>query len=226
VDSPSIYRYIVAFKSLETEAEWQSNQALVSLKIHERVHPTNNGEFPFKFFDSATMLSYEFPPKTSEIIFCQRNPASAACEIGNGFNPEHENIPISLLEVKKSQEGENSGRGVFTTVDVPANSYIGLESIIHLVHFSPSTYEIIMDLTDENEFYDGDILQAFMFGYGFDSKPLVRFGLCMCALLVASALSVTNPYTCPLSSRFCSRPGENGMQCRLWNLDLYQPRLQ
>ena len=45
-----------------------------------------------------------------------------------------------------SSLGEFAGRGIFTKVDVPHLSCIGLEKLINVVYMHPATYDVISRL--------------------------------------------------------------------------------
>jgi hypothetical protein len=111
-----------------------------------------------KFFDSATMLSLKYPSKHSAIRFCQQpgdyledNLVQDVCghlEGGHGYDPFIDNVPIDDLFVGKSQAGEHAGRGVFTKVDIPSNTYVGLETSVHSILFEWTTTDLHNEMMD------------------------------------------------------------------------------
>jgi hypothetical protein len=141
---------------------------MINLKIHNRILPTVDGGSPLYYFDGATMLSYLHPSKASEVVFCRRKPELKVCAAGHGFDPERKNLPLSVLEVKTSSLGEFAGRGVFTKVDVPHMSYLGLEKLIHVVYMHPATYDVIVRLENHwtGEKYFGEVADIYSHGYG------------------------------------------------------------
>jgi len=137
------WQFITAFKNTQTKADWLANPSLVNLKIRQRAMVTVDGGSPFKFFDGATMQSFYYPPKPIEAVYCRGNPDSKQCSEGQGFDLNRENLPISVIEVKESSNGDDSGRGVFAKVDIPRDSYVGLDKGISTVHGDAQTYEIL-----------------------------------------------------------------------------------
>jgi hypothetical protein len=167
----------VAFKSFDSRADWFVDPSLVDLKIRKRLIPTLSGESSLRYFDGATMLSYMYPSKTSETVFCRRSSKPAICEAGHGFDPERRNLPLSILEVKQSSLGEYAGRGVFAKEDIPHLSYVGLDKSIHIVYMNPSTYDIIVGMEKHWTFEDffGEVLEIYTHGYGHSFSHHVSY---------------------------------------------------
>lgn len=162
------WQFITAFKKSETKAEWFANPSLVNLKIRERAMVTVDGGSPFKFFDGATMQSFHYPGKFTETVWCRDSPESTYCKEGHGFDPDRENLPMSTLEVRESSIGENAGRGVFATVDIPRDSYIGLkEQVSGVVRGEAQTYETFSKTSKLNggKFW-GSALESYVNRYG------------------------------------------------------------
>jgi hypothetical protein len=147
----------------------------------------------FSYFDSATMTRYHYPSKASEMVYCRRQPTPIGCNndddhelghgsiasvSGRGFNLEQLSIPLAQLDVQKSWLGEHAGRGVFSKVDIPAGSYLGLESAVHAVWFGPYTFDIILyniygrhsELFRKSPY---GVLEACVYGYGYQQSPRV-----------------------------------------------------
>jgi hypothetical protein len=124
------------------------------------------------------MLSYQHPDIASATVFFRRDPAPKGCGEGpRGYDPEIENIPLSSLKVSKSHVGENAGRGVFSLVDIPVNSYIALESMVHPIRFGASSIALVESLKEQflfEDFWIG-VVEAFMHKYGY-YVTLVSFG--------------------------------------------------
>ncbi|KAL3915824.1 MAG: hypothetical protein SGILL_005465, partial [Bacillariaceae sp.] len=138
------WQIIVAFKNVDTKAEWLANPSMIDLKIRTRSLPTATGDSPFDFFDGPGMQAFQYPSKQSESIFCRGNPTVTACQDGHGFDPERENLPLlETLEVRPSSLGEHAGRGVFAKTDIPLQSYVGLDKLIPIIYGSPSTYDLM-----------------------------------------------------------------------------------
>ena len=154
------------------------NEAQFNLKLRRRSIQSHYGESSLSFIDSATMRSYQYPSKASAVVFCRRSPKSFGCPQKPGYDPEMPNIPSSSLKVAKSRVADNAGRGVFTLVDIPANAYIALESLVNFVTFEDKTVEIQEGLFSNKviEATSGDVLDAYMHGYGYFVKDAVSFG--------------------------------------------------
>lgn len=76
--------FLVAFKSGVSEQEWFANEALVQVKLQERLMRTKTGTLPLSYVDAATLQSYQMPSRTSEVMYCKnqqaRNGGTSNCE--------------------------------------------------------------------------------------------------------------------------------------------------
>jgi len=164
----SPWQFVIAFKNSHTKADWFANPSLVDLKIRTRSMVTVDGGSPFKFFDGATMQSFHYPDKAIETVYCRDNPDSRHCNEGHGFDLGRENLPSSAIEVRESSIGENAGKGVFAKVDIPRDSYIGLEDQISAaVRGDPQTYDTFLKTSKLNGGNIwGSALDSYMHGYG------------------------------------------------------------
>ena len=170
------WTYIVAFKSYSTRKRWYANAAEVDLELHKRGIRTKSGVSPFRYFDGATMVSYQVPPKGMETVFCRRQPTPEAClDSDYRFNPFTPNVPMTSFEVKQSRVGNRAGRGVFTKVDIPKGTYMGAEAAVNLVVFMPSTVAMIEALEAANITEALEPIDYYMSGYGFTSRRFVSF---------------------------------------------------
>ena len=120
----------MAAKSFDTMGRWLSDSAMVNYNIRERTIPTKYGESSLLFFDGATMQSYAYPSKASEVVFCRRHGDLQNCKVGHGFDQENESLPVSVIEVRTLDDR----RGVFATRDISQSSYIGLADAVHGVY--------------------------------------------------------------------------------------------
>jgi hypothetical protein len=137
-----------------------------------------------QFFDSATMLSLKYPSKHSAVRFCQQNQGYLEDDYlpelcgdvtgGHGYDPYTDNVPIDDLFVGKSQAGEHAGRGVYTKVDIPPNTYVGLETTVHSIIYEWTTTDLHNDLIDHVPVYSnaqGKIIYVFAEAYGYSQEP-------------------------------------------------------
>jgi hypothetical protein len=172
----SSWEFMLGFKSYSSRKRWYANPAEVELAMQKRCVRTKSGQSPFHYFSGATMASYQVPSRQVENVFCRRQPVPSSCaNEAYIYNPERPNIPTSLLEVKASSLGANAGRGLFTKVDIPNESYIGGEVAGATIRFFPSTREVIDGLytscnATEREL---EVLEYYMDGYGFTSRKFV-----------------------------------------------------
>lgn len=174
----------MAFKSYGTRKRWYANPAEIDLAIKKHSVRTKSGESPLRYFDGATMASYQVPSRTVENVFCRRQPTPLSCVNDEYiYNPELSNVVVSSLEVKTSEQGENAGRGLFTKVDMPENTYIAAESTVHAVRFFPTTNELITKLFTTCEPAEKlEVPEYYMDGYGFTSQTFVSLRALSAAL--------------------------------------------
>jgi hypothetical protein len=182
------WRFVVSIKAARSQERWFSSEAQVNLEMQKRSTRRKDGGLPYDYFDGATMVSFQHISKASATVFCRRDPVPDGCDgdygygYTHGYDPESENVPMLSLTVSKSMVGENAGRGVFALVDIPANSYIGLETQVVPIVFEASTYPLIEMMEDRplfKDFHSGS-LNAFMHGYGYSLKTV---SLWTCSLL-------------------------------------------
>jgi len=156
------WEFIVAFKDFDTKAEWFANGAAVNLKIRERAMITTTGESPFHYFDGATMKSYRYPSKGSQVVFCRHRSTAKYCIRGHGLDPKLVNLP---------------GLGNFTKAVIEQNSYMGLEKAVPGIFISPHTASLISRWPKEIPFWAhggfSDILDIYIRKYGRFSLPHV-----------------------------------------------------
>ena len=92
------------------------------------------------------------------------------------------NVPEYQLQVRRSGMGENSGRGVYSTVDIPAGSYLALESAVHCVLYSQDTTKLVYEIGDDSSIDDTvhaifansthRVLRSYAEGYGYTSSQV------------------------------------------------------
>ena len=169
------WEFVAAFKDFDYKVDWYAHSAIIDLKIQQRGMMTTTGGSPFIHFDGATMKSYRYPSKGSEVAFCRFNPTVTDCANGHGFDPERHDVTLSALEVKPSSIGEKAGRGVFAKRDIPKNSYIGLGTLIPTIYINPYAFDIT---TEWNKIpwvysnYHGKDLETYtnVFGHFFSNQ--------------------------------------------------------
>lgn len=153
------------------KADWFAYESIFRWKMHQRSVDTYDGSSPFLYFDGPTMQHYSYPPRASEIYFCDKTEITQGCNTGGrGFDTDRMNLPISSLDVKASIIGENAGRGVFAGIDIPELSYVGLDKIVHTVYMPAYTYSLIAVWQNEahwaHSYYRSNAIEMYSHGYG------------------------------------------------------------
>eukprot|EP00529_Nitzschia_sp_RCC80_P004790 CAMPEP_0113451936 /NCGR_PEP_ID=MMETSP0014_2-20120614/6591_1 /TAXON_ID=2857 /ORGANISM="Nitzschia sp." /LENGTH=944 /DNA_ID=CAMNT_0000343299 /DNA_START=332 /DNA_END=3166 /DNA_ORIENTATION=- /assembly_acc=CAM_ASM_000159 len=113
---------------------WFANEAVVNLKIRQRILPTVDGQSSLRHFDGATMKTYRYPSKASTEVFCRDPLTPESCLEGSGFNPEISNIPVHLLQGR--------AESIHSSVDSPQSSFLGLETAVQAIHLDSKANEI------------------------------------------------------------------------------------
>lgn len=164
-----VWKYKIAMKSNSSFVRWHYNQAMIDLELQDRAMPTVAGiETPFRFFDGATMMGYQYPSRITEEVFCRNYPVPEMCDQGHGVDPERPNAHVSSLEVRQSSI-PNAGRGVFAKNDIPEGSFLSIDESCHDVLAMPDTTYWINRFRTSGLVTRWKMFDAFMFGYGFVS---------------------------------------------------------
>lgn len=76
---------------------------MTSVDIHERILRTKTGDSALRYFDGPTMMSYKFPSKASEKVFCLRESKKEMCE--EGWPEDHKDwkSPVAVLDMDESK---------------------------------------------------------------------------------------------------------------------------
>ena len=180
----SPWTFLVAFKDGEDDQNWFRNRAQIDIEIHERILRTKSGRPALEYFDGALMQGYQNPHKVFEAVFCRANPMPSSCKSDH----YRENVSLSDFEVRMSEVGEGSGRGVFTKVDIKEGTSIAKTESLHgAVHVTGSA----VDLIDRYMNASTDLRKAYDYidGYGWETHTFVSicsfdalsyFGLIVC----------------------------------------------
>lgn len=156
--------YLVVYQDSHSEAFWHRNEAEWNRKLLDTLVDTRESFV----LDSTLMSKFEYPSKHSEVEFCRRHFEHNLCQSGgSGFDPLKPHLPVDLLDVQRSQQGEHSGRGVFATVDIAAKTYIGIEAAPLRLSWT-STHLILQFTEGDNDIHEWahDDLEAYFDGYG------------------------------------------------------------
>ena len=217
--TPDPVSIVVAFQSDLSLASWFSSEARENLKIQKRIVRLSNDNFALQFFDSATKKQFQYPSKASEVVYCRQQNEPMGCmhdeNGGRGLNLKWPNYRLSDVEVKRSGVGENAGRGVFAKVDIPAWSYVGLEST-NRVAFEPDAHECATMLHDSSPIFRNGthaVLNSYIFGYGYQSTSWV-------SLLVFVTPDGLSKLCLNLLSTFFVKKGQSVDICGAWSFDV------
>ncbi len=70
---------LIAFKDVETRKRWYRSPAQVELDLSRRILPTKNGKSSLRYFDGATMRSYQLPQRAFEETYCRQQDKPEEC---------------------------------------------------------------------------------------------------------------------------------------------------
>lgn len=79
---------LIAFKDVETRKRWYRNPADVELDLSRRILPTKNGKSSLRYFDGATMKSYQLPQRAFEETYCRQRDKPKECSDEVRFRKE------------------------------------------------------------------------------------------------------------------------------------------
>lgn len=161
------WSFLVAMKSFDSRAQWYRNSAEINLSVQQRIVETYSGLPALQYFDGASMNAYQVPHKTFESVYCRRNPTPWNC-IDSKYIDKMKDIPRSSIDVKMSQVGDQSGRGIFAKIDIEENSTIIKQDAKTTVHFPISTYALICYLYEINEKWT-NAMTNYVEGYGWST---------------------------------------------------------
>jgi hypothetical protein len=65
---------------VETRKRWYRSSAEVELDLSRRILPTKDGKSSLRYFDGATMKSYQLPHRTFEDIYCRQQDKPEECK--------------------------------------------------------------------------------------------------------------------------------------------------
>ena len=95
------WSYLICFKSSESRASWYDTSAAINIKLHQRIHKTKSGKPTLLYFDGPTMVSYQLPARSDEIVDCRKLVTPWECKGEyNGIDPKTVN-PMARLEDHK-----------------------------------------------------------------------------------------------------------------------------
>ena len=64
---------------METRKRWYRSPAAVELDLSRRILPTKDGKTSLRYFDGATMKSYQMPSRAFEDNYCRQQEKPEEC---------------------------------------------------------------------------------------------------------------------------------------------------
>ena len=77
------WSFLIGMKSGSNRKRWYRTGADIDIDIHQRILRTHSGSSPIKYFDGATMTSYQLPSKAFESVYCKAEPTPESCKTGD-----------------------------------------------------------------------------------------------------------------------------------------------
>lgn len=138
-----VWSFLVVFKDLKTKGRWYANQAEVDRRIQGRVLETVE-EPLFRHFDGATMMTYQYPSRSTENDFCHETKPPLMCDMGHGFDPFAPNAPVSAFHLNKSDATLLSDpTRLYVNKDVAKGSYVAIEDSVNKLILDPRTSYLV-----------------------------------------------------------------------------------
>lgn len=123
------HAFLVVCKNVACRGRWQEESDTVDYQIYDRMALTKSKEKPLIHFDGGTQLTYRYPPKAWETVYCRREPVPFECNyMALDPNAElHEYVygdeEAGSFKIEFVGPDEDSTR-VFALRDIPKGSYI------------------------------------------------------------------------------------------------------
>lgn len=129
-----IWTFMISFKSLKSERRWFANQAQIDIELHSRVMPTKLGSSPFRYFDGATMVSFQLPSRVASDFKCKMDAHPSYCDGNNGFDADFDHLnSSSMVDLGVSA--------------IRPGSYIGLDQAVNALEVQLTTMNVAEKLS-------------------------------------------------------------------------------
>ena len=155
------WSYIVALKDYKSRADWYRTGPELQIALQQGLYRTKSGQTSLRYFDAATMISYQTPSKAQETTYCRGEENQSKCDKSVGVH-----LDLDYLRVGKSGVGESAGRGLFAVRDIPFNATIALDIAAQSFHVPPSTLTVVESLYEnpqEVSFVKDEISKGYAF---------------------------------------------------------------
>lgn len=136
---------LIACKDDLCQRNFYRNEAEVEHAFHRRIHGSYSGANPLKFFDGATMKSYQVPPKTWENVFCRQTPTPGICATIKSQSGTR--FVVSNIDAVRSGEVGHAICDGAVTAAVSAE-----EVLLPELHFSPGNIKILCNASPEGTY--------------------------------------------------------------------------
>jgi hypothetical protein len=74
------WTFLIGMKAEISRKRWYRSSANIDLDIHQKIIRTHSGKPNLKYFDGATMTSYQLPTKAFESAYCKAVPKPESCK--------------------------------------------------------------------------------------------------------------------------------------------------
>lgn len=151
-----------AMKSPDSVARFFSSEAAINLAVAKRMRSTLNGGPSLRYFDGATMASYQQPTRLVENVWCMT--AGARCKGKHGFDPAVADVSLELGF--RLEQGDGNGTlSLLVDKEISESSYLGLNESTASVLIPPDAYYLVKKFAPSG----GTICD-----FGWESTVLVR----------------------------------------------------
>jgi hypothetical protein len=128
------WAFLISFlDATESKTRWYSNPATIDLELSKRAVATKSGNFPFKYFDGATMATYQYPSRADQNVHCRSFPNSTGCPTA-GYRTEQ---PVPRLSLS----------GTVLHTDGTCSS-LDLKESVQGLSITPTTAKLVSALSD------------------------------------------------------------------------------
>ena len=156
----------MATKNPDSVSRFFSNEAAINLAIAARLRATVDGKPSLRYFDGATMASYQQPSRFVEDIWCITDGAN--CNGKHGFDPSIAETRLEATHVLTEDKESAQGPILLSSKRVPKSTYLNLYESTQSLLVPPSSYELLV-----NRITDSRAKMVFE-RYGIESTDLVR----------------------------------------------------
>ena len=144
------WSFLIASKDVkERTTRWDSNPAIFDLELQSRLTATNDGlESSLRFVDGATVMGYQFPPRTLQNTACRSCPTLSFCSEIVGLDPErpHASSQVWRVVANESSTMCNDDSPVAVLVaqgNVPKDSLLAIDARVDDMVLQTTTMDLI-----------------------------------------------------------------------------------